>query len=318
MTYSILARDPDTGEIGAAVQSHFFNVGVHVVSAEAGVGAVAAQMMLEPAYRARGLDAMRAGASAGEALEAARARDPGAALRQVAMVDARGGVAAFTGAQCVTHSTHHLGDGVSAQAAMCRSPNTARAMVAAYHASSEPLAERLLAALDAAEAAGGDLRGQKAAALVVVAGGVSAEPWKDRPTDLHVEDHPRPLAELRRLLALHRFHSRANRALDLALAGHAADALHQFAALEREDAADPDVALRHAIILALVGNAQHARERLESCYQIHDGWREVVARLPAAGLVPDDPTLVATLTSPDWPTARTGEAGGRREEAGAT
>jgi uncharacterized Ntn-hydrolase superfamily protein len=303
MTYSIIARDPETGEIGAAGQSHFFNAGALLFSAEPGVGAVATQMMPEPSYRTRALDAMRGGACAEEALRSARERDPGTATRQVAAVDAWGRVAAFTGAQCIAYSAHCLGEGVSAQAAMCTSPETARAMVSAYRESHEPLAERLLTALEAAEACGGDLRGQKAASLLVVAGSASAEPWKDRIVDLRVDDHRRPLEELRRLVGLHRLHTRANRALELALAGQVAHSIDEFEALERENPNDPDVAFRHALVLAVAGDAQRARVRLEPCYRLHDGWREVVKRLPAAGLLPDDQALLATLTTPVPPSA---------------
>lgn len=295
MTYSIIARDAATGELGVGVQSHFFNAGVHAVTAEAGVGVVASQMMLEPAYRTRALDDMRRGSTAAEALDRARAMDPGSAMRQVAVLDAHGGVAAFTGTQCVAHSAHCVGEGVSAQAAMCVSLDIPRAMMDAYCATPGRLAERLLAALDAAQAAGGDLRGQKAAALIVVAGSVSAEPWRDRLTELHVEEHPRPLEELRRLLGLHRFYTRANRALDQAMAGGITESLAEYAALEAEDASDPDVALRHAIVLALAGDAQHARARLEPCYRLHDGWRQVVANIVDAGLLPNDPAVVDTL-----------------------
>jgi len=298
MTYSILARDVASGEIGAACQSHFFNAGVHVIFAEPAVGAVAAQMMAERAYGTRGLASMRTGASASEALRAALEADPGAALRQVAMVDARGGAAAHTGASCVVHSAHQVGNGVSAQAAMCSSPDTPAAMLEAFEHSSGPLASRLLAALEAAEACGGDLRGQKAAAVIVVAAAASEQPWNDRHVDLRVEDHEQPLVELRRLISSHRFHSRANRALDLALAGRAPEALEEFAALERENQHDPDVALRHALVLALGGEAQRARRRLEMCYARHEGWRSVVERLPAAGLLPSDPALMAVLTGP--------------------
>jgi uncharacterized Ntn-hydrolase superfamily protein len=295
MTYSIIARDPTTGELGAAVQSHFFNIAVHAFSAEPGVGIVAIQMMPQPAYRARGLDAMRAGASAAEALQAARAADPGAAMRQVAMLDARGCAAAFTGDQCVSYSAHCVDDGLSAQAVMCKSADIAPAMIGAFRQSSGPLAERMLAALDEAQALGGDLRGQKSAALVVVSGQASPEPWRDWQIDLRVEDHPRPLVELRRLLELHRFHGRANRALDLAMAGCASEALSEYASLESENAADPDIALRHAFVLALTGDAPRARARLDTCYQLHDGWREVVTNMISAGMLGTDSNMHATL-----------------------
>lgn len=297
MTYSILARDPETGALGGAMQSHFFNAGPWVLFADPGVGIVAAQMMAERAYGSRGLAAMREGRSAAEALAFARDADPASATRQVALLDATGRVASFTGAACVAHSSHGTGDGVATQAAMCRSPDTARVMLEEYAHARGTFAQRLVAALEAAEEEGGDLRGQKSAAMLVVAGKSSAEPWRDRLIDLHVEDSQRPIEELRRLVALHHFHGRGNDALELALAGNAAESLVRFAELERENAEDPDVAFRHALVLAVTGDVARARERFESCYARGDGWRETVRRLPAAGLLPDDPVLIAALTA---------------------
>lgn len=298
MTYSILARDPDTGALGGAMQSHFFNAGPWVLFAEPGVGIVAAQMMAERAYGSRGLGAMAEGKSAADALAIARDADPAWPTRQVAMLDARGSVANFTGAACVAHSSHATGNGVVTQAAMCRSPDTARAMLSAYSRATGSFAERLVAAIVAAEREGGDLRGEKSAAMLVVAGAASSEPWRDRLVDLHVEDNPHAVEELRRLVALHGFHGRANTALDLALAGDAAQSLALFAEIEREDADDPDAALRHALVLTLTGSVPRARERLESCYRLHEGWRETVRRLASAGLLPDDPAVVDALTAP--------------------
>jgi uncharacterized Ntn-hydrolase superfamily protein len=295
VTYSIVAHDPATGDLGVAAQSHFFNVGAHVLFAEPGVGIVLTQMMATRAYGTRGISLMSEGRTAKESLDATRALDPGQALAQVAMLDAHGGVAVHTGAHCVAHSAHAIDEGVTAQAAMCSSPATAHAMIDAFRSSTAPLARRLLTALDAAERTGGDLRGQRAATLVVVAGRKSAEPWHDRRTDLRVEDSSRPLDELRRLLTLHELHSRGNMALELALGGKLEDALAIFAELEGENPDDPDVAFRHALVLALAGSHQKARKRLDRCYNLHRGWRQVVKRLPAAGILPDDAALMATL-----------------------
>lgn len=298
VTYSIIARDPETGALGGAVQSHLVNAGIHTLFGEAGIGIVIAQMMADRAYGMRGLEAMQGGRGASDALASALALDPASSTRQVAMLDAVGGVGAFTGAQCVAHSSHLTGNGVSVQGAMCRSAETPRAMLAAFTAARGPFADRLVAALDAAERAGGDMRGQRAAAILIVSGTVSTEPWRDRLVDLRVEDHPRALDELRRLVALHRLNARANDALELALGGRAADSLTLFAELEAENPEDPDVAFRHALVLTLTGAVDHARERLEHCYRLHDGWRELISRLPAAGLVPDDPAIVARLAGP--------------------
>lgn len=298
MTYSIVAHDPDTGVVGAAVQSHFFNAGVHVLHAEAAAGIVATQMLPDPAHGPRALAQLRAGASAAETLERIRSADPGAAVRQLAIVSVRGDAAAFTGDHCVEWSAHCVEAGVTAQAAMCRSPDTPGAMMTAFRAARGALADRLVAALDAGEACGGDWRGQKAAALVVVPTSATETTPGGRLIDLRVEDSARPLAELRRLVAAHRFHSRANDAFAKAVGGRVDDALADLDALEREDADDPDVAFRHALALTMAGDARRARARLEACYRRDEGWRSMVERLPAAGLLPNDAALLEVLTAP--------------------
>lgn len=195
MTYSIVARDSETGELGVAVQTHQPSVGALCPFAETGVGAVATQSIVEPAYGPRGLDAMRGGEPAPDALAQLLADDEQRALRQVAFVDAEGRVAVHTGDRCIAHAGHVVGDGFSCQANMMRDPGVPEAMAAAFTASTGGLAHRLLAALDAGQVAGGDIRGMQSAALIVVGAGR---------LDRRVDDHREPLAELRRLVDLDR------------------------------------------------------------------------------------------------------------------
>ena len=203
-TYSIVARDPATGDLGVAVQSHWFQVGPTVPWAEPGVGAVATQSFVEVSYGPKGLELMRGGKSPQEALDRLTAADEQRAVRQVAMVDARGRVAAWTGEKCIPAAGHQTGEGYSVQANLMDKPTVWGAMAAAYEGSAgKPFAERLLAALDAAEAEGGDIRGRQSAAILVVSGEKAAQPWGGRKVDLRVDDHPAPLAELRRLYELH-------------------------------------------------------------------------------------------------------------------
>ncbi|MGH2781502.1 MAG: DUF1028 domain-containing protein, partial [Thermoleophilaceae bacterium] len=230
MTYSIVARDPGSGELGVAVQSHYFGVGSLVSWAEAGVGAVATQSVAQPAYGPRGLELMRAGASAPEALHRLLAEDRQEPVRQVAFVDRHGRVAAHTGARCVREAGHRVADGVSAQANIMRRPTVPDAMVSAFRSASGDLAGRLMAALDAAEAEGCDLRGRQSAALVVVAPRASGRPAEDRLLDLRVDDHPEPVRELRRLLDLRRAYERVDVGDELAAAGDVEAALREYAA----------------------------------------------------------------------------------------
>src|SRR5436309_1754415 len=194
-TFSIVARDQQTGELGVAVQSHWFAVGTAVPWAEAGVGAVATQSFVDPTYGKLGLDLMRAGRSAPDTLKSLVAGDDGRDVRQVAMIDAQGRVAAHTGAKDIAAAGHHVGKDYSVQANLMLNDQIWPAMAKAFESSKGDLAERMLAALDAAQAVGGDIRGKQSAALVVVSGKPTGKPWVDRTFDLRVEDSPEPLKE---------------------------------------------------------------------------------------------------------------------------
>ncbi len=204
MTYSIVARDPQTGELGVAVQSCYFSVGTIVPWAEAGVGAVTTQSFVDPAYGPLGLELMRRGKSAPEALQTLIEIDPGAEVRQVAMIDAAGRVAVHTGTQCLEAAGHCLGEQVSTQANLMARETVWNAMLAAFSQATGDLASRLLAALDAAEAEGGDRRGKQSAAMLIVRAQPTGKLWLDRVVDLRVEDHPDPVNELRRIFTLQR------------------------------------------------------------------------------------------------------------------
>jgi uncharacterized Ntn-hydrolase superfamily protein len=295
MTYSIVGRDPATGELGVAIQSHYFSVASGAVWGEPGVGVVVTQMMLEPSYGPRGLALMRAGASASDALAKLVAQDGAAATRQVAMLDATGRAAAYTGAACVAAAGQSEGEGVSAQGAILSSERTPAEMVRAFEEARGDLAERLVDALGAGERAGGDLRGMRSAALIVVAAKETGRPWIDRVVELSVPDHPNPISELRRLVTMQRLFARAGRALDAALAGDMAAGLAEYASLAREAPDDPDLAFRHGLLLTLAGKPREARRRFDVCYRLHDGWAEAVRRLPMAGYIADDPAVMGEI-----------------------
>jgi uncharacterized Ntn-hydrolase superfamily protein len=210
MTYSIVARDAETGELGVAVQSRSFNTGAACAWAEAGVGAIATQSFTERRYGPRGLALLAEGRDPREALDELLAADEGREVRQVAFVDTNGATAAHTGSQCIPHAGHLTDANVSVQGNMLRTPDVWPAMREAFDGTPGTLAERLLAALDAAEAAGGDYRGRQAAGLVVVSGERDEQPSVDRVFDLRVDDHEEPLRELRRLHRLAAGYRRRN------------------------------------------------------------------------------------------------------------
>ena len=295
MTYSLVARDPETGELGVAVQSHFFSVGPVVPWAEPGVGAVATQSFVEVSYGPRGLELMRSGRSAAGALGELVDRDQGEATRQVAMIDAAGRVAVHTGQSCIAEAGHRVGTQMSAQANMMRRETVPDAMVNAYESTDGHLAERLLAALDAAEAEGGDIRGRQSAAVLVVGGRRDGEPWKHKPVDLRVEDHPEPLRELRRLLGLRRAYDEMELGEQLAVQGDLEGALGHY---ERAHAAAPEnseITFWLGVALGGCGRVEEGREHVRRVSELNDGWAELLRRLPAAGLMPDDPELLRGL-----------------------
>jgi uncharacterized Ntn-hydrolase superfamily protein len=276
VTYSLVAHDSETGELGVAVQSHWFSVGSIVTWAEPGVGAVATQSIAEPAYGPRLLARLRAGEEPRTALDAELAADDSARFRQVAVVDGEGRVAAHTGDGCMPDAGHVEGDGFSAQANMMASGRVWPEMAAAFEAGEGSLARRLLAALDAGEAAGGDVRGRQSAALLVVPS--DGEEW-ERVVELRVEDHTEPLAELRRLLDLHDAYELADRADSLAGEGRHEEAAELYVRAAEAAPANVELSFWAGLGIAAGGNVDAGAERVAAAIAAHDGWRRLLATL---------------------------------------
>jgi uncharacterized Ntn-hydrolase superfamily protein len=276
MTYSIVAFDPGTGELGAAVQSHWFSVGSLCTWARPGVGAVATQSVVEPAHGPHALDRMEAGASAHDALAELITADPLGSVRQVGAVDAGGGVAVHTGANCIPCAGDAIGAHWSCQANMMARDTVPQAMSAAFEHAEGDLAERLMAALRAAEGEGGDVRGRQSAAIVVVP--PEGEPWQTR-IDLRVEDAKDPLGELARLLALQRAYELAGRGDELMGGGQAveAGALYRQAA---ELAPESDELLFWSgLALAHSGDLEAGVDAVRRAVAVHPGWATLLERL---------------------------------------
>jgi uncharacterized Ntn-hydrolase superfamily protein len=295
MTYSIVARDPETGNLGVAVQSHWFSVGSVVTWAEPGVGAIATQSFAEPAYGPRGLALMRLGVDPATALAALTSADAERSRRQVAFVDVSGRVAVHTGDQCIEAAGHVIGDGVSCQANMMRGPGVWPAMLQAYHTTTGDLAERLMAALEAAEAAGGDVRGRQSAAMLIVRATGSSQPWQDRVVDLRVDDAPDPLGELRRLLSVHRGYQHMEVAEQREIAGDMNGSLAAYEEARRLLAGNDEATFWAAILMADAGKVDEARSLFTDIVSRESGWSDLLVRLPAAGLLTNGETTVAAL-----------------------
>jgi len=294
-TYSIVARDPVTGDLGVAVQSHWFSVGSIVTWAEAGVGAIATQSFVEPAYGPRGLELMASGLSARQALDALVSVDPGRAVRQVAFVDATGEIATHTGASCIESAGHLVGDGYSVQANMMRGDEVVPAMKTAFEAAPGDLADRMLAALEAAEAAGGDIRGRQSAAMLIVRGESSGRPWADRVLELRIEDHPEPLAELSRLLTVHRAYEHMN-AGDVAVEqGDLEGAMAEYGRAAELLPDSVEVQYWAAVTLATSGDLAGATPMFERVFAQDPSWVELTRRLQKPGIIPDTPEGTALV-----------------------
>lgn len=299
MTYSIVARDPATGSLGIALESHFFGAGHIACWAEPGVGVIATQSIPEVSFGPTGLELLGAGASPHETLATMLDKDPGRDLRQVAVVDVEGRVAVHTGARCLGYAGHATGDGVSFQANMMANDRVWSAGLAAFEAADGDLAARLLAALHAAQEEGGDVRGQQAASIVVVAPTPVEQRWQGVLTEIHVSDHPRPVDELARLVELQRGVAQLGAIViggDLAVgdlpvspdAGEVDAALAALDAAQAVFADNREPTFWKAVVLARVGRHAEARAALDEACSEHGGWAELFAQLPASGFLTAD------------------------------
>jgi uncharacterized Ntn-hydrolase superfamily protein len=296
-TFSIVARDPATGELGVAVQSHWFSVGSDVSWAEAGVGAVATQSFVDPSYGPLGLELMRAGRSAPDALKSLLAGDDGRDVRQVAMIDTQGRVAAHTGRKSIDAAGHIVGKDFSVQANLMLNDQVWPAMARAFESAPGDLADRMLAALDAGQAAGGDIRGRQSAAIIVVTGKPTGRPWVDRIFDLRVDDSPEPLKELRRLVNLQRAYNHMN-AGDLAVENKDNEAaLREYAAAERLVPDSCEMIYWHAVALVNMGRVEDSLPLFRRVFAMDPNWATLTPRLVKSELLPNDAKLIERIVS---------------------
>lgn len=296
-TFSIVARDPNTGELGVAVQSHWFSVGPIVAWAEAGVGAVATQSFVDPSYGKNGLDMMRAGKSAPDTLKELLGKDDAREVRQVAMIDAQGRVEAWTGRNDIQAAGHIVGTNFSVQANLMLNDKVWPAMSQAFQNTKGDLAERMLAALDAAQAVGGDIRGRQSAALIVVTGKPTGQAWKDRTFDLRVDDSPEPLRELRRLVKLQRAYNHMN-AGDLAVEKKDNEgALREYSAAEKLVPNNAEMIYWHAVALVNMGRVDDSLPLFRRVFAMDRNWLTLTPRLPKSGLLPDDQKIIDRIVA---------------------
>jgi len=294
-TYSIVALDAETGELGVAVQSHWFSVGSLVPWAKAGVGAVATQSFVKVDYGPDGLKLMEGGMSAESALNKLVLEDEGEAVRQVAMIDVKGNVAAYTGSKCIYAAGHQIGKNYSVQANLMENETVWPAMAKAFENTEGDLADKMMAALYAAEGEGGDIRGKQSAAMLIVTGEPTGLPWKDVVMDIRVDDHAEPLKELKRLIRIHRAYQHANKGDHYLELEEIEKALVEYEKASEFYPENPELPYWSAVTLASKGNLDQALPIFREVFQKEPRLRILTPRLVNSGLLPNDPALIEAI-----------------------
>jgi uncharacterized Ntn-hydrolase superfamily protein len=295
-TFSIVARDEKTGDLAVGVQSHWFSVGTAVPWAEAGVGAVATQSFVDKSYGIKGLQLLKQGFTSKQALDSLLKADEGRDVRQVSIIDTKGNVATHTGVKCIKYASHITGVNFSVQSNMMLGSAVNDYMQDAFVKSQgKPLAERVILALEAAQKAGGDIRGMQAAALIVVPGQSTGKPWNERTVDLRVDDNPKPLVELRRLYNVHLAYEHMNNG-DLAVEKNDMTlAMQEYNAAMKMFPSNFEMQYWTAITLANNKQVSKAIPMLKSIFSKDQNWKELTRRLPPVGLLTVSEKDLATI-----------------------
>lgn len=296
-TYSIVAFDKDTGQLGVAVQSHWFSVGPIVPWAESGIGAIATQSFVDVSYGPLGLELLRAGKSAKEALAALITADKNESVRQVAMVDAKGNAAVHTGKKCIPEAGYFVGEGFSCQANLMLKDTVWDAMAHAYKNTKGELVDRLVAALEAAEREGGDIRGKQSAAIIVVKGKSSGVWWKDRIYDLRVEDHPDPVQELKRLIKLNKAYNHMNTGDDFLTENKVEEAMKAYTKAMEMYPDNAEMIFWPAVTLAATGKLEKSLPLFKKVFAMDYNWAILLPKLSKVGQLPQNEDLIKKILS---------------------
>ena len=294
-TYSIVAYDKETNQMGVAVQSHYFGVGSIVTWAKPGVGAVATQSIVDVSYGPLGLSLMEAGKTAEQALKGLLAADPNSDVRQVGMVDANGIVSSHTGSHCIGEAGNLVGDHYATQANIMLKNTVWDAMGRAYEKTDGELVDRLLAALDAAQAEGGDLRGKQSAALIIVSIDPVGNIYLDRPYDLRVEDSNDPLKELRRLVYIAKAYNHVSRGDDYAAEEKFDEALEEYKTGMKMLPDNVEMRFWYATTLVMVDKVKESLPEFKWVFKREPVWKKLVPRLTVSGFLPDDKKIIKRI-----------------------
>ncbi|MBU0982350.1 MAG: DUF1028 domain-containing protein [candidate division Zixibacteria bacterium] len=293
-TYSIVCYDSVTGEFGAAVQSHWFKV-ADVIWAEPGVGVVATQSLVDFAYGPLGIEMMKNGRTAAQALAGLIESDPNSGVRQVAMIDADGSVVAHTGDKCIAEAGHRTGANYSVQANLMEYNTVWDAMAEAFEATDGDLADRMMAALEAAQGEGGDIRGKQSAAMIVVRGQPTGQIWREKLIDIRVDDSAEPLVELRRLLNITRAYDLMNEGDELLAEEDFDGASSAYEAASELAPGNLEILFWHAVTLAGVDEVERSLPIFREVFAKDENWRTLVPRLVASELLPNDSAMIQKI-----------------------
>jgi len=296
-TYSIVARDPNNGDMGVAVQSHWFSVGTVVTWGEAGVGVVATQAFANVSFGPRALHLLQQGMGAKQAVDVLISSDEAREMRQLAIVDAHGEVATHTGKKCIPAAGHIIRVDHSVQANLMINDKVWPAMDRAFGSSEGSLAERMMRALEAGDAAGGDIRGRQSAALLVVRGMPTGNPWEDRLVDLRVDDNKEPLIELRRLLDVHRAYEKMNQGDTALETGNMTLARELYSSAECLFPENEEMRFWHAVTLASNGFLEESLPLFKDVFRRNENWRLLARRLVPNGQLLVDETGLSCILS---------------------
>jgi len=284
-TYSIVARDTITGEMGVAVQSHWFSVGSLVAWGKAGVGVVATQSFINPSFGPRGLSLLENGLTPKLAVETLLELDAGKEVRQLAILDVHGNVEAYTGKNCIEAAGHIVGNNFSVQANLMEKNTVWSAMAEAFKNSEGTLAERMLVAMEAAQNEGGDIRGKQSVAILVVKAKSTGNSWEDKVVDLRVEDSENPLKEMRRLLTIHTAYEYMNQG-DLAVeTGNNVLAKEHYMNAQKLNPDNLEMKYWYAVTLANNGELIEAKEIFKEIFKQNSNWKTLTPRLIKAKLL---------------------------------
>ncbi len=296
-TFSIVARDKKSGQIGVAVQTHWFAVGAMCPWVEPGVGAVATQSLVKVSYGPKGLELLKEGKKPSEALDILLKVDENSPVRQVAILDTEGRIAAHTGSKCIAEAGHFVGDGYSVQANMMLKSTVWHAMAEAFENSEGELAVRMLAALKAGQNEGGDTGGMQSAAMLVADGSRKDEPWEKMVVDIRVDDHPQPILELERLYNIHKAYEFMNEGDELMAQEKNEEANKRYTIAAELAPGLNEIPFWEAVTMVNSGRLDDALVLFRKIFKENRNWAELVKRLPASGLLKDNREIMEKIIS---------------------